>query len=195
LNHLAYFLLTELLFEAVRAAPAGRIINVSSEIHSAAIDFGNLQGEKHYNFLQAYYQSKLENILFTYELARRSEGTRVTVNSLSPGPTRTGFGDGLSGAARLFPLFMKSIPFLFGPVAVGARMPVYLATSPDVEGVSGRFFFRGRESRTKPVSYDEHIARRLWDISAELTSGRAGASQSSNASIVAVLPRTQESPR
>ena len=174
LNHLASFLVTQLLFETLRAAPAGRIINMSSEIHSGAIDFDNLQGEKRYNFLQAYYQTKLENILFTYELARRIAGTGVTANALSPGPTRTRFGDNLQGLPRLFPLFMKNIPLLFAPTQVGARTPVYLASSPDVEGVSGKFFFRGREARTKPFSYDADIARRLWEVSAELTSAAAG---------------------
>ncbi len=172
-NHLAAFLLTRLLFDLLLAAPAGRIVNVSSEIHSATLDFENLQGEKHYNFLEAYYQSKLENILFTYELARRATRTRVTVNSLSPGPTRTRFGDNLDGLARLFPLFMKNIPFLFVPPQVGAHTSVYLASSPEVQGLSGRFFFKGREARTKPISYDENVARRLWKISEALTGSPA----------------------
>ena len=169
LNHLAPFLLTQLLFDLVQAAPAGRIINVSSEIHSATLDFANLQGEKRYNFLEAYYTSKLENILFTYELARRVDGAGVTVNSLSPGPTRTRFGDNLRGLPRLFPLLMKNIPFLFGSVERGARTSVFLASSPEVRGISGRFFMRQKEIRTKPISYDRDVARRLWEVSERLT--------------------------
>ena len=168
-NHLAPFLLTRLLFDLVRASPAGRVITVSSEIHSASLDFDNLQGEKHYNFLEAYYRSKLENILFTYELARRVAQTGVTVNSLSPGPSATRFGDNMHGLPRLFPMLMKRIPFLFVPPAKGASASVYLASSDEVSGVSGRFFLGRREVRTKPVSYNLQIARRLWDISESLT--------------------------
>jgi NAD(P)-dependent dehydrogenase (short-subunit alcohol dehydrogenase family) len=168
-NYLAPFLLTALLFELVRTSGQGRIITVSSEIHSGSLDFDNLQGERHYNFLEAYYQSKLENILFTYELARRAESTGVLVNALSPGPTRTGFGDNLTGLPRLFPLAMKRIPFLFAEPAHGARTPVYLASSPDVAGISGRFFMKERAIRTKAISYDVEVARRLWKLSEQLT--------------------------
>ena len=184
LNHLAPFLLTQLLFDLVCAAPSGRVINISSEIHSASLDFDNLQGEKNYNFLEAYNRSKLENILFTYELARRSGGSGVTVNSVSPGPTRTHFGDNLRGLPRLFPLFMKNIPFLFVEPEVGARGPVYLASSPDVAGLSGRFFLREREIPSKPVTYNEAIARRLWEISEQLTSAAYHRPQPASASLV-----------
>jgi NAD(P)-dependent dehydrogenase (short-subunit alcohol dehydrogenase family) len=170
-NHLAPFLLTRLLFDLVVSAGAGRVITVSSEIHSGALDFENLQGERGYNFLAAYYQSKLENILFTYELARRAETTGVTVNTLSPGPTRTRFGDNMQGLPALFPLVMKRIPFLFTGPARGARTSVYLASSPEVASISGRFFMNNREMRTKPVSYDIEVARRLWEISEDMTGG------------------------
>lgn len=170
-NHLAPFLLTRLLFDLVVSAGAGRIITVSSEIHSGSIDFENLQGERHYNFLAAYYQSKLENILFTYELARRTASAGVTVNALSPGPTRTRFGDNLRGLPALFPLFMKRIPFLFAAPSRGARTSAYLASSPEVASISGRFFMNEREMRTKPISYDLDAARRLWEISEDMTGG------------------------
>jgi NAD(P)-dependent dehydrogenase (short-subunit alcohol dehydrogenase family) len=170
-NHLASFLLTRLIFDLVSAAPAGRVITVSSEIHSGKLDFDNLQGERHYNFLQAYYQSKLENILFSYELARRARHTGVTVNSLSPGPTLTHFGDNLRGPQSLFPLFMKHIPFLFVSPTRGARTAVYLASSEEVAGLSGQFFMHERLMRTKPISYDGDVAKRLWDVSERLTSG------------------------
>ncbi len=168
-NHLAPFLLTGLLVDLVAAAGQGRIITVSSEIHSGSLDFGNLQGERHYNFLDAYYRSKLGNILFTYELARRAAKTGVTANVLSPGPTRTRFGDNIRGLPRLFPLIMKNIPFLFVPPEKGAGTSVYLASSPEVAHVSGRFFMKNREMHTKPISYDVRVARRLWDTSEQLT--------------------------
>ncbi len=168
-NHLAPFALTGLLFDLLRRSSEGRVVTVSSEIHSGSLDFGNLQGERHYNFLGAYYQSKLENILFTYELARRAASSGVTANVLSPGPTRTRFGDNMRGLPSLFPLVMKRIPFLFVAPSRGAATSVYLASSPAVAGISGRFFMKNREMRTKPISYDLGVARRLWDISEELT--------------------------
>jgi NAD(P)-dependent dehydrogenase (short-subunit alcohol dehydrogenase family) len=170
-NHLAPFLLTNLLLDQVQAAPAGRIVTVSSEIHSGKLDFDNLQGERHYSFFKAYQISKTANILFTYELARRLEGTGITANCLSPGPTRTGFGDNLRGLPRLMPLLMKRIPVLFVSPDQGARMPVYLATSPEVAGVSGRFFFKGRERWTKPITYDAEVAAQLWSLSERLCAG------------------------
>src|SRR5579859_1049749 len=106
-NHLAPFLLTNLLLDLVRASPAGRIVTVASESHSGRLDFDNLQGERRYSFLAAYNRSKLGNILFTYELARRLAGTGVTANCLSPGPTMTRFGDEMRGLPALFPLLMK----------------------------------------------------------------------------------------
>jgi len=164
-NHLAPFLLTHLLFGPVQAAPHGRVITVASEIHSGTLDFDNLQGERHYNFLKAYNTSKLENILFSYELSRRVETTGVTVNSLSPGPTATHFGDNLTGLPSLFPQVMKRIPFLFVDPKKGAATSVYLAASDEVAGLTGRFFFKRRETRTKPISYNLDVARRLWDLS------------------------------
>ncbi len=168
INHLAPFLLTRLLFDLVRAAPAGRVITVASEIHSGSLDFDNLQGERHYNFLRAYNQSKLENILFTYELARRAKNTGVTVNSLSPGPTMTRFGDNMHGLPGLFPRVMKRIPFLFVDPEQGASTSVYLASSAEVAGISGRFFLKRRDTRSKPITYDLDVARRLWDTSEQL---------------------------
>ena len=172
-NHLAPFLLTRLLFDLVHAAPAGRVITVASEIHSGSLDFDNLQGERHYTFLGAYNHSKLENILFTYELARRVKNTGVTVNSLSPGPTMTRFGDNLHGLPGLFPRVMKRIPFLFVEPEKGASTSVYLASSAEVAGLSGRFFLKSRETRTKPITYNVDVARRLWEISEQLVTSRS----------------------
>ena len=166
-NHVAPFLLTNLLLDNVRAAAAGRIIMVGSESYSSALDFDNLQSEKKHQFLIAYFRSKLENILFTFELSRRLAGTGITVNCLSPGPTRTRFGSNMDGLPALFPMLIKNFPF-FGTPEKGARTSVYLASSPDVAGVTGRFFIRDREVRTKPVTHDPDVARRLWSVSEAL---------------------------
>jgi NAD(P)-dependent dehydrogenase (short-subunit alcohol dehydrogenase family) len=169
-NHLAAFLLTRLVFDLVDAADAGRVITVASEIHSGSLDFDNLQGEKRYNFLQAYKQSKLENILFTYELARRAVNSNVTANVLSPGPAATGFGDDMHGVPRLFSLMMKHIPYLFGSPLRAAQTSVFLASSADVANVTGRFFMNSHEIASKPISYNTDAAKRLWNISEQLTS-------------------------
>jgi retinol dehydrogenase-14 len=110
LNHLAPFVLTNEVLDLITAAPQGRVITVTSEMHSGRIDFANLQGERSYNFLRMYMATKTANILFAFELARRLAGTSATSNAVSPGPARTRFGDDLTGAAHLFPLLMKNIP-------------------------------------------------------------------------------------
>jgi len=166
-NHLAPFLLTSLLLDKIRAAGQGRIITVGSESYSSALDFDNLQSEKKHQFLFAYFRSKLENILFTFELSRRLTGTGITVNCLSPGPTRTRFGSNMDGLPALFPMLIKNFPF-FGTPEKGARTSIYLASSGDVAGVTGRFFLRCREVRTKPVTHDLDVARRLWSVSEAL---------------------------
>jgi retinol dehydrogenase 12 len=167
-NHLAPFLLTGLLLDLVRKGTAPRIITVASESHSGSIDFANLQGERHYNFFRAYNLSKLGNILFTYELARRLQGTGITANCSSPGPTVTGFGDQMRGLPALFPRVMKRIPFLLRSPEEGARTLVYVASVPELASVSGRFYLRCRERQTKPITYDSDIARRLWEASERL---------------------------
>jgi NAD(P)-dependent dehydrogenase (short-subunit alcohol dehydrogenase family) len=167
-NHLAPFLLTTLVLDLVHAAPAGRIVTVASESHSGTLDFANLQGERQYNFFEAYNRSKLANILFTYELARRLDGTGVTANCLSPGPTMTRFGDNMSGLPGLFPRLMKRIPFLFVSPEQGARTSIYVASAPDLAGISGHFFLRCRARRTKPITYNAAVAARLWSVSEQL---------------------------
>jgi NAD(P)-dependent dehydrogenase (short-subunit alcohol dehydrogenase family) len=165
-NHLAYFLLTQLLLEPLRAGAPARVVNVSSEAHRrAAIDFDDLTGERGYSGWRQYCRSKLMNLLFTYELARRLEGSGVTANALHPGWVATGFaGDnGWRGrlwqtAARLFALSPEQ----------GARTVVYLAAAPEVAGVSGRYFVRERPVASSPASYDEAAAKRLWQLSADL---------------------------
>ncbi len=166
-NHLAYFLLTNLLLEVLKASAPSRIINVASGDHSnATIDFDDLQGEKGYKGAKAYSQSKLANVLFTYELARRLEGRGVTANCLHPGVVRTNFGSGVSG---VFGFMVKALrPLMISPEK-GAETSIYLASSPEVEGLSGRYFIKKAEARSSDVSYDERLARRLWEVSAELT--------------------------
>jgi NAD(P)-dependent dehydrogenase (short-subunit alcohol dehydrogenase family) len=164
-NHLGPFLLTNLVLDLVKAGRGGRIVNVASESYPSKLDFGNLEGEKSYGFLSAYFRSKLENIIFSLDLARRLQGSGVTVNCMSPGPTRTRFGDNMTGLAGLFPRFAKK---LFPGPETGARTLIYLACSPDVADISGRFFLRQRARQTKPVTSDTEVAARLWRVSAEL---------------------------
>jgi retinol dehydrogenase 14 len=166
-NHLAYFLLTNLLLDMLKASAPSRIVNVSSGAQSnGTIDFDNLQGEKGYKGTKAYSQSKLANVLFTYELARRLEGTGVTANCLHPGAVRTNFGSGSSG---VFGFMVRALrPLMISPEK-GAETSIYLASSPEVEGLSGRYFVKIAEARSSDESYDERIARRLWEVSSELT--------------------------
>ena len=175
-NHLAPFLLTNLLLSPLRAAPAARVVTVTSEAHSRRFDLDNLQGERHYQFLRAYSVTKTANLLFTYELARRLSGTTVTANAVSPGPSRTGFGDNLSGPRALVPAVMKRMPF-FHSAERGADTVVYAATALDLTGVSGRFYQDRRERRSKPITYDIAVAAQLWQTSEELcglTTARTG---------------------
>src|SRR5215216_8054795 len=167
-NHLAYFLLTNLLLDMLKASAPSRIVNVSSGDHSnATIDFDDLQGEKGYKGAKAYSQSKLANVLFTYELARRLEGTGITANCLHPGAgVRTNLGSGVSG---VFGIMVRALrPLMISPEK-GAETSIYLASSPEVEGLSGRYFVKKDEARSSDVSYDERLARRLWEVSADLS--------------------------
>jgi NAD(P)-dependent dehydrogenase (short-subunit alcohol dehydrogenase family) len=166
-NHLAPFLLTNLLEDQLLAAPAGRVVTVATEIYSRKLDFGNLQGERSYNFFKAYQQSKLCNVLFAFELARRLDGTNVTSNAVSPGPSKTGFGANMTGPARIFTRIMKATP-RFGTAENGARTLVYAATAPELDGVTGRFYYKEKELATKPVTRDAEFAARLWQISEEM---------------------------
>ncbi len=167
-NHLGYFLLTNLLLDKLKASTPSRIINVSSEAQAgASINFDDLQGEQDYNGFRAYGQSKLANVLFTYELARRLEGSNVTANVLHPGVVRTNFGKGTTS----FPfnlLIRLFAPFLASPEK-GARTSIYLAASPEVAGVTGKYFADKKEKESNPLSHDTAVAQRLWQISEHLT--------------------------
>jgi NAD(P)-dependent dehydrogenase (short-subunit alcohol dehydrogenase family) len=168
-NHLAYFLLTERLLPLLRASAPARVINVSSQAHRPArIDFDDLMGERGYSGWRAYGQSKLANVLHTYELARRLAGSGVTANCLHPGVIASGFGRNNRG---LFGLILRLAPLVLLTPEQGARTSIYLATSPEVEGVSGRYFDRCRAVASSRASYDEAAARRLWEVSEQLTRG------------------------
>ena len=192
LNHLGYFLLTNLLLDKMKASAPARVVNVSSEAHRdvASFDFDDPQASGHKRGIGAYGQSqlasafytlfappmhpalirygesKLANLLFTYELARRLEGTGVTVNALDPGLVATNFsaGNGLYG------WFMRRWSGLLAIRAEeGAKTSVYLASSPEVEGVTGRYFLKQGPAISSPASREEVAARRLWRMSEELT--------------------------
>jgi NAD(P)-dependent dehydrogenase (short-subunit alcohol dehydrogenase family) len=164
-NHLGPYLLTNQVMDLVRAGGGGRIVNVAAEVYPSRLDFDNLQGEKSYGFLSAYFRSKLENIIFSMDLARRLEDTGVTVNCMSPGPARTRFGDNMTGLAGLLPRLVKR---LMPSPEKGARTLIYLASAPAVDSISGRFFLHQRARPTKPVASDPEVAARLWRVSAEL---------------------------
>jgi NAD(P)-dependent dehydrogenase (short-subunit alcohol dehydrogenase family) len=167
LNHLAYFLLTSLLLDRLKASAPARIVNVSSAAHlRVALDFDDLQNQRRYRGFHVYSQSKLANLFFTYELARQLEGTGVTVNALHPGVVATNFGSDNGWRGSLLRVFFK----LFGiSPEEGARTIIYLATSPEVEGVTGKYFVKEKMVASSAVSYDTAAAERLWRVSAELT--------------------------
>jgi NAD(P)-dependent dehydrogenase (short-subunit alcohol dehydrogenase family) len=175
-NHLAPFLLTSLLHDQLLAAPAARVVTVASEIYSRKLEFENLQGERSYNFFKAYQQSKLCNVLFAFELARRLADTNVTSNVVSPGPSKTGFGANMTGSALTFTRVMKATP-RFGTPEKGARTLVYAAAAPELQGVSGRFYYKEKELATKPVTRNTEIAARLWQISCEMCGLGKGSQQ------------------
>ncbi|HXN59501.1 MAG TPA: SDR family oxidoreductase, partial [Acidimicrobiales bacterium] len=170
INHLGPFLFTNLLLDRIRESAPSRIVNVASTAHSAArkgIPFDDLQSERRYRGMRVYGQSKLANMLFTIELARRLQGGDVTANSLHPGTVRTGYG--ADGDARgLLAIGIKiAAPFFLSP-AKGARTSVYLASSPEVAGVSGEYFVKCKPRRPRKQAQNADAARRLWQVSEQL---------------------------
>jgi len=168
LDHLGYVLLTELLLPVLERSAPARIVNVSSNAQSGGkINFDDLQGATGYQGFRAYSQAKLANVLFTYELARRLRDTGVTANCLHPGFVATNFGrnnsglmeTGISIAQRFFAIDVEE----------GARSSIFLASSPLVEGVSGQYFVDKKPKKSAKRSYDETVARRLWEVSARMT--------------------------
>jgi NAD(P)-dependent dehydrogenase (short-subunit alcohol dehydrogenase family) len=166
LNHMSYFLLTSLLIDQLKASISARIVIVSSAAHEQVnINFEDLQLEHSYNRIQAYAQSKLANLLFTYALAQRLEGTRVTANALHPGFVATNLGSNNSWLKTKLRNLLK--PGMISPEE-GAKTVVYLATSPDVEGMTGKYFYNCREISSSIKSYDLASAEKLWLLSERL---------------------------
>ncbi len=166
-NHLGPFLLTNLLLDVLKANAPARIVNVASTVHyDAKMHFDDLQYSDHkYAPMSAYAQSKLANVLFTNELARRLKDTRVTVNSLHPGVVRTNI-------ARNAPLPLRALVKVAGLAMIsptkGAETSLYVATSPELEGVTGKYFDKCKRKDYSEEAHDEDAAERLWNISAEM---------------------------
>ncbi len=166
-NHLAHFLLTNLLLEKLKTSPAARIINVSSMAHDKRnINFDDLSSEKNYNGLYAYSRSKLANILFTYELARLLKDTNITVNAFHPGFVATNFGKN-NGLVRF--ILRRMIKRGALSPAEGADTGIYLATLQEVKQVSGKYFVNKKAVNSSIESYDENLAKELWNKSCEMT--------------------------
>ncbi len=170
LNHLSYFLLTSLLLDQLNKSASARIVVVSSEAHrNSTVNFDDLQSEHDYDRLRAYGQSKLANLLFTYALARRLQGTRITVNALHPGAVATNIGSNVNWLkTRLRNLLVRS---MLSPEE-GAKTITFLATSPSVEGITGKYFYQCREIRSSEISYVEANAEQLWHRSEALVGFR-----------------------
>lgn len=164
-DYLSHSLLTNLLLEELKPSAPSRIVNVTSDAHyNGHINFEDLQEEKKYSAMKSYCQSKLAQLLFTYELSERLKGTGVSVNCVHPGAVRTHWGDE-AGALGIGIRIAR--PFLSSPER-GAETPVYVASSPELEGVTGKFFSNKKEKRSSDESYDRNISSRLWEVSAKL---------------------------
>ena len=165
LNHLAYYLLTHLLLDMLKASAPGRVVNTSSNSHfRGRINFEDLMLKRGYSVMRGYSQSKLANVLFTFELSRRLEGTGVTANCLHPGLVDTGI-------FRKRPFGWLISPFITRraiPVEEGAETIVYLASSPDAAQISGEYFYKKKVGKTADLAKNEADQKRLWEISEEL---------------------------
>ncbi len=167
LNHLGYFLLTQLLGDLLESGTPARIVNVASDAHRRGrVAFDDLQRQHRYGAWSAYCQSKLANVLFTYELARRLSGSAITVNAVHPGFVASGFGSNGRGWLRATLRLAMRVAAI--SVSAGAQTPIYLATAPHVDDVSGAYFYKMRRVASSPSSYDAAAARRLWDMSLAL---------------------------
>jgi NAD(P)-dependent dehydrogenase (short-subunit alcohol dehydrogenase family) len=167
LNHLAPFLLTNLLLDKLKQSAPARVVTVSSNAHAMGrIDFNDLQGERSYSGARAYNQSKLANVVFSYELARRLLATSVTANALHPGLVSTSFGaEDPARVQRVFIPFLR--PFMKSP-ARGATTSIHLASARELEQVSGQYFSSSRPKKSSERSYDQAAAARLWQVSDDL---------------------------
>jgi NAD(P)-dependent dehydrogenase (short-subunit alcohol dehydrogenase family) len=169
-NYIARFLLTNLLLDIIKSSAPARIINVAGAYHDKGkINFDDLQGERDFDGQRANHQSKLADVLFTYELARRLEGTGVTVNCLHSGMVATDLIDKDKDFPRFYKyLYKLSRPLMKSP-AKGAETSIYLASSPEVEGVTGQYFINKKIAESSTDSHDPQLAQRLWNVSAKLT--------------------------
>ena len=166
LNHLSYFYMTHLLKDMLTANDQARVVNVSSGAHQGAkINFDDIQYKKGYTGFGVYGQSKLMNLLYTFELARKMTGTHVTANALHPGFVNTGFGKNNGG-------FIKFAMGLLSPmqrkVSDGAATSIFLASSPEIDTVSGKYYVDCKAVESDPASYDKAAAARLWQLSLDL---------------------------
>ncbi|NVM35279.1 MAG: SDR family oxidoreductase [Candidatus Lokiarchaeota archaeon] len=166
INTLAPFLLTNLLLPILKNNIPARIINVASAVQSKSINFENLQFKKHFRSWKAYSQSKTALILLTYEFARHLSNSGITVNCLHPGGVKTNLTRDYKGIIKLFTKLFFS--FAKSPEE-GAKTSIYLASSSDVENISGKYFIDKKEAKSKDITYDESIAKRLWDVCTVLT--------------------------
>jgi len=159
INHLSYFLLTNLMLDLIKNSEYKRIVNVASQAHGHDLDFDNLQGEKYYEGYDAYARSKLCNIMFSYALSRKLQGTGITANVLHPGVISTKLlheGFGMGGA----------------PIESGSKTSVYLASSEEVKNVSGKYFVNRMESNSSQISYNVEVQKQLWELSEKMTAVR-----------------------
>ncbi len=177
-NHLAPFLLSNLLLDKLKAAGGSRVVNVNSDAHEkAVVDFADLQTQRHYpggGFgMRAYGNAKLAHLLTTYELARRLRDSGVTVNALHPGYVATNILplDRASGPVRLLKPFWNMAKHVILTPEQGAATPVYLASSPEVRNVSGLYFEKCAPAASSAASRDVNLQSRMWDISEQLTGG------------------------
>lgn len=167
LNHLSPFLLTHLLLEKIKSAPVSRIVTVSSRAHLfGRMNFGDLMAERRYSAWQVYCRTKLANILFTYRMANMVKGTSVTANALEPGFVRTNFARSNGGIHNFY---MNLVMVFAKSPEEGAQTSIFLASSPDVEGTTGKYFANCKAVESSPASYNEVDAARLWEVSLELT--------------------------
>lgn len=165
-NHMSYFVITALLLDRLKEAGQARIVSTASDAHKGGrIEFGDLQSTRRYSAFGVYSNTKMMNVLFTRELARRLGGTGVTANCLHPGFVATRFGDNNSGLLKS--VFGLAKNFAISPEK-GAQTIIHLAASPEVEGVSGKYFTKCREDTVAPLGRDDAVAKRLWDVSAEI---------------------------
>ncbi|WP_036255687.1 SDR family oxidoreductase [Methylocapsa acidiphila] len=163
LNHLAYVLLTFELLDRLQSGAPSRIVNVASTAHAKAkLDFNDLQSARKYSDFETYCRSKLANVLFTYALARRLEGSSISVNCLHPGVVATGIARDMNGLFRL--AFRAVKPFLTTPTQ-GAATSIFVAASPEAAGVSGKYFVKCKPASSSPLTYDQSLQERLWDVS------------------------------